>query len=186
MLSGLGGCGCNQSRFAVCTAIEVPNGACCKAQLGLKFGGLGLLSISLHAAAAFIAFLSSSGFCSADSIHLQQAEVVYNSQVSLPNAISVISILASPTHTQKVLSVMIEGKRFSTLFESSSDNNRACLLLVAAPHSSSWLSAVTSTGLALHFKSNEYQMAIKWWLGLDTSGRSMCPFLPLIFLVIML
>ena len=47
----------------------------------------------LHAAAAFIASLSSPGFGSADSIHLQQAVLAFNSQVSLPNAISVHSTL---------------------------------------------------------------------------------------------
>ena len=92
-----------QQCFALCTAIEVPNEAWCQAQLGLKFGGLGLRSLSLHVAAAFIASLSSSGFGSADYIHLQQAVVAFNSQVSLPNAISVIFVLASPTPTQKVL-----------------------------------------------------------------------------------
>ena len=155
-------------------AIEVPNGAWCQGQLGLKFSGLGLRSVSLHAAAAFIASLSSSSFGSADYIHLQQAVVAFNSKVSLPNAISVISILASPTATQKVLSGMIEDQLFSTLFESSSHANRASLLSVAAPHSSSRLSAVPSPGLGLHLESNEYQMAIKWWLGLDASVRSRC------------
>ena len=58
--------------------VEVPNGAWRQAQLGLKFGGVGLRSVSLHAAAAFIASLSSSGF---GSIHLQQAVVAFNSQV---------------------------------------------------------------------------------------------------------
>ena len=167
-----------QQSFALCTAIEVPNGAWCQAQLGLKFSGLGRRSVSIHAAAAFIASLSSSGFGSADYIHLQQAVVAFNSQVSLPNAISVISVLASSTPTQKVLSGMIEDQLISTLLESSSHANRTCLLSVAAPHLSSWLSVVPSPGLGLHLESNEYQMAIKWWLGLDTSGRSMCPFCP--------
>ena len=104
-----------QRCFALCTAIEVPNRAWCQAQLGLKFGGLGLRSVSFHAAAAFIASLSSSGYGSADYIHLQQAVVAFNSQVSVPNAVSVISVLASPTPTQKVLSGMIENQLFSTL-----------------------------------------------------------------------
>ncbi|KAL5474556.1 hypothetical protein EMCRGX_G026517 [Ephydatia muelleri] len=157
--------------IALCTAIEVPNGAWCQAQLGLKFGGLGLRSVSLHAAAAFMASLSSSGFGSADYIHLQQAVVAFNSQVSLPNAITVISVLASPTPTQKVLSGMIEDQLFSTSLESSSHANRACLLSMAAPHSSSWLSVVPSPGLGLHLESNEYPMAIKWWLGLHGHFR---------------
>ena len=46
---------------------------------------------------------SSSGFGSADDIHLQHTVVVCNSQVSLPNAITVDSALASP-NPQKTLS----------------------------------------------------------------------------------
>ena len=52
------------------------------------------------------------------------------------------------------------------------------LLSVAASHSSSWLSVVPSIRFDLHLESNENPMGIKWWLGLDTSGRSMCPFCP--------
>ena len=65
-----------------------------------------------------------------------------------------------------------------TLLHMGGHANRAHLLSVAAPHSFSWLSVVPSPGLGSHLESNEYQMAIKWWLGLDTSGRSMCPYCP--------
>ncbi|KAL5479843.1 hypothetical protein EMCRGX_G023432, partial [Ephydatia muelleri] len=78
----------------------------------------------------------------------------------------------------KVLSGLIQAQHFHILLESSSPANRARLLSVAAPHASSWLSVVPSPGLGLHLESNEFQMAIRWWLGLDTSGRSMCPFCP--------
>eukprot|EP00731_Ephydatia_muelleri_P013057 Em0007g367a len=71
---------------------------------------------------------------------------------------------------QKVLSGMIQAQYFHILLESSSPAKRALLLSVAAPHASSWLSVVPSPGLGLHLESNEYQMAIRWWLGLDTSG----------------
>ena len=96
--------------------------------------------------------------------------MAFNSQVSLPNAISVKFPLASPSPTQKVLSGMIEDQLSAKLMDSSSHANRARLLSVAAPHSSSWLSVVPLTSLGLHVESNEYRMAIKWWLGLDTSG----------------
>ena len=33
-------------------------------------------------------------------------------------------------------------------------------------------------GNAARELSYEYQVAIRWWLGLDTSGPSMCPFCP--------
>eukprot|EP00731_Ephydatia_muelleri_P002958 Em0001g2958a len=144
--------------FVMCSAINVTNDAWSQAQLGLKFGGLGLRSLSHHAAAAFIASLSFSGFGKADNIHLKQAVAMFN--------------------TQKVLSGLIQAQHFHILLESSSPANRARLLSVAAPHASSWLSVVPSPGLGLHLESNEFQMAIRWWLGLDTSGRSMCPFCP--------
>ena len=98
-------------------------------------------------------------------------------QVSLSNTISVNSVQDSPI-PQKVLSGMIQAQYFHILLESSSPANRARLLSVAAPHASSWLSVVPSPGLGLHLESNEYQMAIWWWLGLDTSVQLMCPFCP--------
>ena len=99
---------------------------------------------------------------------------MFNTRVSATNSISV----NSPIH-QKVLSGMIQPQHFHILVESSSPANRACRLSVAAPHASSWLSVVPSPGcLGLHLESNEYQMAIGWWQGLDTSCQSICPFCP--------
>ena len=43
--------------FVLCSAIEVSDSAWKQAQLGLRFGGLGLCSLSCHAADAFIASL---------------------------------------------------------------------------------------------------------------------------------
>ena len=161
----------------MCTAINVTDDAWSQAFLGPKFGGLGLHSLSHHAAAAFIVSLSFSGLGSADNIHLQQAVAVFNTQVSLSNTISVNSVQDSPI-PQKVLSGMIQAQHFHILLESSSPANRARLLSVAAPHASSWLSVVSYCGLGLHLELNEYQMTIRWWLGLDTSVRLMCPFCP--------
>eukprot|EP00731_Ephydatia_muelleri_P022869 Em0015g452a len=148
----------------MCSAINVTNDAWSQAQLGLKFGGLGLRSLTHHAAAAFIASLSFFGFGKADNIHLKQAVAMFNTQVSPFNAITVNSALESPIH-QKVLSGLIQAQHFHILLESSSPANRARLLSVAAPHASSWLSVVPSPGLGLHLESNEFQMAIRWWLG---------------------
>eukprot|EP00731_Ephydatia_muelleri_P006382 Em0003g630a len=101
---------------------------------------------------------------SAHIINLQQAVAVFNTQVSLSNAILVNSVQDSSI-PQKVLSGMIQAQQFPILLESSYPANRAHLLSVAAPHASSWLSVVPSPGLGLHLESNEYQMAIRWWLG---------------------
>ncbi|KAL5476080.1 hypothetical protein EMCRGX_G025985 [Ephydatia muelleri] len=117
--------------FAMCSAINVTDDAWSQAQLRPKFGGLGLCSVSHHAAAAFIASLSFSGLGCADNIHLQQAVAVFNTQV---------------------LSGMIQAQHFHIFLESSSPANRARLLSVAAPHASSWLSVVPSPGLSLHLE----------------------------------
>eukprot|EP00731_Ephydatia_muelleri_P033146 Em0025g102a len=55
--------------------------------------------------------------------------------------------------------------------------------LCPLPHASAWLSVVPSPGLGLSLDPNEHQMAIKWWLGLNTSPGSppcaLCPEHPL-------
>ena len=54
--------------------------------------------------------------------------------------------------------------------------NKARLLSASAPHASAWLSVAPSVGLNLHLHSPEFQTAVRWWLGLDTSFASVCPF----------
>eukprot|EP00731_Ephydatia_muelleri_P002359 Em0001g2359a len=65
----------------------------------------------------------------------------------------------------------------------SSVADKARLLSVSSPHASAWLSVVPSPGLGLSLDPNEHQMAIKWWLGLNTSPGSppcaLCPEHPL-------
>ena len=68
--------------FVLCSAIEVSDTAWKQAQLSLRFGGLGLHSLSCHATAADIASLSLSGLGQSNNHHLQQAVIVYNSKVS--------------------------------------------------------------------------------------------------------
>ena len=60
----------------------------------------------------------------------------------------------------------------------SSPENKARLLSASAPHASAWLSVAPSAGLNLHLHSPEFQTAVRWWLGLDTSFASVCPFCP--------
>ena len=67
---------------------------------------------------------------------------------------------------------------FQSLLISSSPANRARLLSESALHAASWLSVTPSVQVGLHLDPNELQTAIKWWLGLDTSGGSMCLLCP--------
>ena len=52
------------------------------------------------------------------------------------------------------------------------------LLSVSASHAAAWLSVISSTGLGLHLEPNKFHTALRWWLGLDTSNWTMCPFCP--------
>ena len=110
--------------------------------------------------------------------YIHVAIALFNFRVSQPNAVTVESVLALPSIPQRELSMRIDDQLFISLLNSSSVPNKARLLSTSAPHAGSWQSVVPSPGLGLHLEPNECQMIIKWWLGLDTSGWSTCPFCP--------
>ena len=45
-------------------------------------------------------------------------------------------------------------------------------------HASAWLSVMPNPQQNLHLESPEFQVALKWWLGMDTSQNSSCSFCP--------
>ena len=51
-------------------------------------------------------------------------------------------------------------------------------LSASAPHASSWLLVVPSLGLGFHLDPAEFQIAVMWWLGMNSSIQSVCPFCP--------
>ena len=163
--------------FSQCTAVDTSDEAWLQAQLSLSRGGLGLRSLSSHAAAAYIASLCSSDFSSLSSLHLTSAIGKFNSSVSPSDVVSVESLAQRPP-IQKALSAKIDDFQFNQLFNSSSLADRARLLSISSPHASSWLLVVPSEGLGLHLNPDQFQVAIKWWLGLDTSGGSLCSLCP--------
>ena len=134
-------------------------------------------SLMLHAPAAYIASVCSSGYGHQSHTHLAHAVEIFNSCVAPSETISLDSILTSPLG-QKALSSKLDDLQSHALFNLSSVADRARLLSISAPHSSSWLSVVPSEGLGLHFEPNQYHVALKWWLGLDTSGGSRCSLCP--------
>ena len=163
--------------FSSCVAIDVPDPQWQQAQLSPKLGGLGLHSLSLHSCAAFISSLASLEMGNPDNIHLQQAILRFNALVSPQDSITMESVLNSPPQ-QKSLSQMLDSFAFHSLLSSASPVNKARMLSVSSPHASSWITAIPSTRLKMHLESAEFQMAIRWWLGLKTSDASPCPFCP--------
>ncbi|KAL5497570.1 hypothetical protein EMCRGX_G014066 [Ephydatia muelleri] len=126
---------------------------------------------------AFISSLCSSGFGLQSSHHLSQAIETFNSLVSPADAVSVESLLTSSV-SQKYLSGKLDDRVFNILLNSSSVADKARLLSVSSPHAASWLSVVPSENLGLHLDPPVFQVAIKWWLGLDTSKGSQCALCP--------
>ncbi|KAL5509256.1 hypothetical protein EMCRGX_G004594 [Ephydatia muelleri] len=115
--------------------------------------------------------------CIGSSHHLSQAIETFNSLVSPADAVSVESLLTSSV-SQKYLSGKLDDRVFNMLLNSSSVADKARLLSVSSPHAASWLSVVPSENLGLHLDPPVFQVAIKWWLGLDTSEGSQCALCP--------
>ena len=167
--------------FAECTGVDVPDSAWRQVQLSLRRGGFGLRSSALHSSAAYVASV-----CGSDSVistpHLEKAITHYNTCVPLSDSVS-ISSLEDRTPTQKNLSDMIEEMQFNSLLNSCSIADEARLLFVSSPHASAWVSVVPSLGLGLHLDPNEFQTAVKWWLGVNPSvsldvNPMVCPLCP--------
>ena len=73
-----------------------------------------------------------------------------------------------------MLPIKVDNHLFNLLLENSSLADRAHLISVSSPHAASWISVIPSEGFGLHLQPSEFQVAIKWWLGLDTSSGAMC------------
>ena len=163
--------------FCRCIGVDMSDTAWQQAQLSPSRGGLGFRSLFRHSSAAFISSLCSSGFGLQSSHHLSQAIETFNSLVSPADAVSVESLLTSSV-SQKYLSGKLDDRVFNMLLNSSSVADKVRLLSVSSPHAASWLSVVPSENLGLHLDPPVFQVAIKWWLGLDTSEGSQCALCP--------
>ena len=152
--------------------IELTPRACSQAQLGLKYGGLGLRSLNSHAQAAYIASLSTSLTPIHPSEltmqHLCDAITVFNGKVACCEQLSVESV-QDASHHQHKLSSAIEKAGFFSLLDGASTVDKARLLAISAPQAHAWLRAQPSPKLGLDLLPNEVQVLVKWWLGLPLS-----------------
>ena len=105
-----------------------------QAQLSLFFGGLGLCSLALHSSSAFLASFSASGVGNTNNLHLQQSLIIFNSQVSHSDAVTIESVLADQPR-QRSLSQKLDRHLFESLLMSS-PANKARLLSASDPHAS--------------------------------------------------
>ena len=162
-----------RSCFSKCFSIDLSEAVLCQSQLSLRFGGLGLRSLSHHSSAAFIASFCSSGFATTDNHHLMNAVNLFNSLVSSSDAISPESAIKSPP-SQRSLSHKLDSLSFSNLYDLSSPANKAHLLSASASLATSWVSVLPSGEPGTQFDPSEFHTAISWWLGLETTRASSC------------
>ena len=159
--------------------IELTPRACNQAKLGLKYGGLGLRSLAMHAQAAYIASLSTSLTpIQPSELTMQRlcdAIMVFNGKVACCEQLSVEDVLATSQHQHK-LSSAIEKAGFLSLLDGASTVDKARLLAISAPQAHAWLRAQPSPKLGLDLLPNEVQALVKWWLGLPVfTDADACP-----------
>eukprot|EP00731_Ephydatia_muelleri_P004034 Em0002g210a len=145
----------------------------------LSFGGLGFRSLSYHSCAAFISSLSSSGFGSASNRHLLSAISKLNAflcPLQRPSQWSLFCPL-DPL-SQHALCKKLDYHLFQSIVMTSSPANKARLLSASVPYASLWLSVLPSLGLGLQLDPAEFQIAVMWWLGMNSSIQISEPILP--------
>ena len=134
-------------------------------------GTIGLRSLSHHSSAAYIASLSASSQGITDDRHLNHSIQLCNAIFPTSDTISAIDITDS-VHRQKVLSSKLEDHQFMELYNSALMPDKARLQSLSSPHASAWLSVIPSPGSQFHLEPNEFQIALKWWLGIGFSEGS--------------
>ena len=93
-----------------------------------------------------------------------------NSFVPPSEAINSEALLLAPV-TQKSLYSKLDDHLFKVLLDVSSIADKACLLPVSSLRAGSGLSVTPSEGLGVHLDPSQFQVVIKWWLGLDLSYK---------------
>eukprot|EP00731_Ephydatia_muelleri_P034999 Em0091g2a len=110
-------------------------------------------------------------------LRLRQVSGEANSFAYLTQRLSVAIQRGNAAFVLGTIKMDSEEEEF-LLFLAATPANRARLLSVASCHASSWLSVIPARGLNLHMDPAEFQVALKWWLGVDTSPYLRCPHCP--------
>ena len=160
--------------FSDCVGIDALDAVWQQVQLSLSRGGLGLRRLELHYSAAYLASVIKTSNSDPLDEFSRQAVSIYNSLVPQASSLLDNSLLESGS-SQKKLSAGIENHQFDQLCATSTPANRARLLSASSRHAPSWLAVIPSRGLNLCMELEEFQVAVKWWLGMDTSPQQRCP-----------
>ena len=97
--------------------------------------------------------------------HLLASVNLFNALIPPADAITLDDSVSSPCR-QHTLSNKNENCQFKLLFDHSSLPDRARYIPVSSPNAVAWLSVLPSPGFYLHMDPLEFQVALKWWLGM--------------------
>ena len=118
----------------------------CQAQLGTKFGGLGLRSSKAYAAAAYLSSFLSSNFLAEQFLGKKIQTSHFLSFLSgfyfLVNANSQLSV-DSPTAKQNLLSSAIDQQYLKSILTDLDALDKARLLSCGMPHANAWIWALS-------------------------------------------
>ena len=147
-------------------------------QLSLSRGGLGLRRLELHCSAAYLASVIKTNNSDPLDEFSRQAVSIYNSLVPQASSLSDNSLLESGS-SQKKLPAGIENHQFDQLWATSTPANRARLLSVSSRHTVPDFLLACGDSIqgtqSLHGAGRvTFQVALKWWLGMDTSPQQCC------------
>ena len=143
----------------------------------IKRRGLGLRHLSCHSPAAYIASFRSSGLSSLSGKYLSSSVFLYNRRVD-PQDFLTLELVQNSHHSQKVLSSKLDDQQFNNIIQCTTLTDRARILPISSPHASAWLSVTPSSRLNLHLDPAEFQVALKWWLGIPVVQGQSCPHCP--------
>ena len=87
----------------------------------------------------------------------------FNNQVATSDVV-IIESLTNPVSQESCQ----ESWKVTCFIPASCIANKAHIQAVSAPHTAFWITMVPSVSLGLHLDPSEFQVAIKWWLGMDT------------------
>ena len=145
----------------------LPSHSLRQAQLGTKFGGLGLRSSKAHASAAYLSSFLSSNFLAEQFLgkkiqtsHLLSCLSSFNSLVDDNSQLSV----DAPTAKQNLLSSAIDQQSLKSTLTDLDALDKARLLSCGMPHANAWIRALpVGTNM---LSCLEWQICMKRWLGI--------------------
>jgi hypothetical protein len=148
-----------------------------QASLPVRYGGLGVRSVSMLASSAFLA--SAAGTQTLQNLILQKCHILADDIESSLTHWTQLSCSQAPTNlqesSQRTLDGTVTEQSFQAILSSTIDPmDRARLLAAAAPHSGDWLHALPITACGLRLSNEAVRVAVGLRLGTELCQVHQC------------